>query len=80
MAASWPIWAKVGETAVRRMSAASWNSNPRVRNRPRESRIGVNTAALRCRSPSTTNRSAAHAAPTKMTTAPAISTAVTRTW
>lgn len=42
--------------------------------------MGVKTAALRWRSPSTTNRSAAQTAPTKITSAPVTSTRATSTW
>jgi hypothetical protein len=77
IAASWPISAKVGAIAVRRMSPASWNSSPRARKRPRPNRTAVNPAAERERMATLTKRPKAIAAPVKMTTAPATSTSRT---
>ena len=79
IAASCASSVKLGDTAVRRMSAASWNSSPRARKRPRSRRTGANGAIPSRRSDTRKNRPKAITAPAKMTTAPAASTTCTAT-
>lgn len=70
MAASWPISVKLGATAVRRTSPASWNSSPRTRKRPRLRRILLNSPMReRRRRPVVVNRVKAQTAPAKMISA-----------
>src|SRR5580693_436609 len=70
---------KLGATAVRRMSAASWNSRPSTRKRPRSSRSRANGSSPSRRKATRRNRTNAITAPTKMIAAPAASTSRTRT-
>src|SRR5579859_5239851 len=78
-AASCPSSVKLGATAVRRMSAASWNSRPSTRKRPRSSRSRANGSMPSRRKATSTNRANAITAPTKIMAAPAASTTCTRT-
>jgi hypothetical protein len=72
--ASWASSVKLGATAVRRMSAASWNSRPSTRKRPKSRRSFANGSIPSRRKAMRRNRTNAITAPTKMIAAPAAST------
>src|SRR5215467_12447740 len=79
MAASWPMSRQLGAIAVRRMSAASANSNPSTSQRPMASRTSTLACwGTLCRRKRGTARKTASPAASAITNAAAISTATAR--